>query len=130
MLYIRLIGINMKKPKHLKKKSKRIRKKVKQLYPSSLSSISLKKGCLCRLCSKGRLFQLKPGTNLRIVGQPWLQMEIYRPERFRCNLCGKIFTAKLPMEFAINSRADASAKAIVSLLKYRAGLPFYRQGQI
>ena len=39
MLYIPLIGINMKKPKHLKKKSKRIRKKVKQLYPRSLSSI-------------------------------------------------------------------------------------------
>lgn len=29
-----------------------------------------------------------------------------------------------------NSRADSTAKAIVSLLKYRGGVPFYRQGQI
>ena len=33
----------MKKPKHLKKKSKRIRKKGKQLYPNSLSSIQWRK---------------------------------------------------------------------------------------
>jgi len=31
---------------------------------------SLKKGCLCPFCSKGKFFQLKPRTNLRIVGQP------------------------------------------------------------
>ncbi len=28
------------------------------------------------------------------------------------------------------SRSDSSAKAIVSLLKYRGGVPFYRQGQM
>jgi transposase len=91
---------------------------------------NLKKGSTCPDCLKGRLFQLKSGTVLRIVGQPWLQVEIYRPERLRCSLCGKIFTAILPTEVAIGSRADSSAKAIVSLLKYRGGVPFYRQGQI
>jgi len=91
---------------------------------------TLKKGDVCPDCLKGKVFQLKPGATIRIVGQPWLQIEIYRPERFRCSLCGKIFKAMLPTEVAVGSRADHSAKAIVTLLKYRGGVPFYRQEQI
>jgi transposase len=91
---------------------------------------SLKKGSQCPGCMKGRLFSLKPGTVLRIVGQPWLQVEIYRPERLRCSLCGKTFTANLPLDVMEGSRADMSAKAIVTLLKYRGGVPFYRQEQL
>jgi transposase len=91
---------------------------------------TLKKGSICPECLKGKLFQLKPGTILHIVGQPWLQVEIYKPERLRCSLCGKIFTADLPRELNTDSRADASAKAIVTLLKYRGGVPFYRQEQV
>jgi transposase len=90
----------------------------------------MKKGSPCPSCDKGKLFNLSPGTVLRIVGQPWLQVEIYRPERLRCAVCGKVFTATLPPEVVTQSRADSSAKAIVSLLKYRGGVPFYRQGQI
>lgn len=91
---------------------------------------ALHKGGSCPLCLKGKLFQLKPGTVLRIVGQPWLKMQIYRPERLRCSLCGRIFTATLPEHIATDSRTNYSAKAIVSLLKYRGGVPFYRQEQI
>lgn len=91
---------------------------------------SLKKGNLCPSCRQGKLFSLKPGSVIRIVGQPWLQVEIYRPERLRCSACGKTFTAALPAEIAIGSRADNTAKAIVCLLKYRGGLPFYRQQQM
>jgi transposase len=91
---------------------------------------SLKKRNLCPSCSKGKLFDLTPGTVLRIIGQPWLQMEIYRPQRLRCPVCGQIFTAGLPKEVMTQSRADNGAKAVVSLLKYRGGVPFYRQGQI
>lgn len=91
---------------------------------------SLKRGSPCPSCNKGKLFNLSPGTVLRLVGQPWLQAEIYRSERLRCAICGKIFTAKLPEEVATESRADSNAKAIVSLLKYRGGVPFYRQGQM
>lgn len=91
---------------------------------------SLKKGSMCPSCSKGKLFNLSPGSFIRIVGQPWLQVEIYRPERLRCPVCGKIFTATLPQEVTVGSRTDSTAKAIVSLLKYRGGIPFYRQGHI
>lgn len=91
---------------------------------------SLKKGDRCPECLKGKLFQLKPGSVLHIKGQPYLQVEIYKPERLRCSLCGRVFTATVPLKGALGSRADSTAKAIVSLLKYRGGIPFYRQGQI
>lgn len=96
----------------------------------NIAHASLTKGSTCPSCQKGRLFNLSPGTVIRIVGQPWLQVEICRPERLRCSMCGKIFTAALSQEITTESRADSSAKAIVSLLKYRGGVPFYRQGQI
>ena len=91
---------------------------------------ALRKGDTCPHCLKGKLFHLKPGIVIRIVGQPWLKVEVYRPEKFRCSLCGNVFTAKLPTEVVTGSRADISAKAIVTLLKYRGGVPFYRQEQI
>jgi transposase len=101
-----------------------------QATVNDIAHQTLKKGDKCPECLKGRLFQLKPGTVVRIVGHPWLQVEIHRPERLRCSLCGKIFKAVLPTELAGNSRADSSAKAVVTLLKYRGGVPFYRQEQM
>jgi transposase len=91
---------------------------------------TLKRGDLCPECKKGKLFNLSPGNVLRIVGTPWLQVEIYKPERLRCSLCSKIFKATLPEEVMTGSRSDKTAKAIVSFLKYRGGLPFYRQEQL
>ena len=91
---------------------------------------SLKKGSLCPDCSKGKLFNLTPGTVLRITGQPWLNVRIYKPERLRCPICQAVFTAKLPQEIYTESRVDKTAKSIVSILKYRRGVPFYRQEQI
>lgn len=88
---------------------------------------TLQRGSVCPKCLKGKLFNLKPGTVLQIVGQPWLQVNIYRPERLRCSACGEVFSAKLPTELVTQSRADVTAKAIVSILKYRGGVPFYRQ---
>jgi len=91
---------------------------------------ALKKGSICPECGKGKLFNLAPGTVIRIVGQPWLNVRIYKPERLRCPICQKVFTAKLPEELYTESRIDKTAKSIVSILKYRGGMPFYRQEQI
>lgn len=85
---------------------------------------------MCPDCGKGKLFNLAPGTVLRITGQPWLNIRIYKPERLRCPICQAVFTAKLPEEIYTESRADKAAKTIVSILKYRGGVPFYRQEQI
>lgn len=91
---------------------------------------ALQKGSICPACGKGKLFNLAAGTVLRIVGQPWLNVHIYKPERLRCPVCQKVYTAKLPKELYTESRIDKTAKAIVSILKYRGGMPFYRQEQI
>jgi transposase len=95
-----------------------------------IAHATLKKGCICPECNKGKLYNLAPGTVLRIIGQPWLSVKIYKPERLRCPVCLKVFTAKLPEELYTESRVDKTAKAIVSILKYRGGVPFYRQEQI
>ena len=91
---------------------------------------TLKNGDLCPDCSKGRLSKLSAGSVIRIVGTPFLQIDLYKPERFRCSVCGKTFTAKLPNEVALGPRADNTAKAVVCLMKYKAGVPFYRQEQM
>ena len=91
---------------------------------------AFKKGMVCPNCGKGKLFNLSPGTVIRIIGGPWLNVEIYKPEKLRCSVCQTIFTATLPKELYTESRVDKSAKAIVSILKYRGGVPFYRQEQI
>ena len=85
---------------------------------------------VCPNCGRGKLFNLSAGTVVRIIGSPWLKVEIYKPERLRCPVCQTIFTATLPEELYKESRVDKSAKAIVSILKYRGGMPFYRQEQI
>ena len=102
----------------------------KEAKITEIAHQTLKKADICPACNKGKLFNLTPGTVLRITGQPWLNVDIYKPERLRCALCQQIFTSKLPPELYKESRVDNAAKAIVSILKYRGGVPFYRQEQI
>ena len=64
---------------------------------------------------------------LQIIGRPFIGAKHYQPERLRCALCGKVFRAIVP---GIIERVDITVKATVSLLKYRGGVPFYRQSQI
>lgn len=90
---------------------------------------TLTKGSHCPDCKKGKLYNLTPGSFLHITGSPLLEIEIYQTERLRCALCGKIFQATLPPEIA-KSRANKTAKTIVTLMKYRGGVPFYRQEKL
>lgn len=125
-------GSNQKKKKERKKggSGHRAASEYTEAKTIKIAHEALQKGDLCPDCKKGKLFNLSPGTILRIIGMPSLQVEIYRPEKLRCSLCGTIFTAKLPEGIMKGSRSDKTAKAIVSLLKYRGGLPFYRQEQL
>jgi transposase-like protein len=91
---------------------------------------ALKAGGLCPECGKGNLRVVNPGKVIRIIGQPWLQAVIYEQERFRCNTCGKTFTARLHKDVATAPKYDKTAKAIVAILKYRGGFPFYRQEKL
>lgn len=111
-----------------KRKGKRFSAKdYKNAIITKIGHLSLKAGCRCPECRSGNLRVVDPGIFLRIIGQPWLQAYIYELERFRCNTCGKTFTAKLPVDIARAPKYDKTAKAIVCLLKYRGGFPFYRQ---
>ena len=50
---------------------------------------------------------------------------IYEIARLRCNLCRKQFKADPPPGVG-TEKYDASAAAMVALLKYGSGMPFYR----
>jgi len=86
----------------------------------------LKVGDKCPECPKGKLFQLKkPAFVIRLTGNAPISGRIYELERLRCSSCQKIFKASLPEE-AGKKKYDERAGAIISLLKYGNGFPFYR----
>jgi rubredoxin len=83
-------------------------------------------GCSCPECKKGKLYKLKdPGPLIRFSGISPLQAKIWDLEKWRCNLCGKVFKAEAPPE-AGHEKYDASCIAMIGLLKYGSGMPFYR----
>lgn len=91
-----------------------------------VSHESLKTGDLCPECPKGRVYQLpEPGVLVRFVGMAPIAATVYELEKLRCNACGMIFTAKAPDE-AGPQRYDETVSAAVAVMKYGAGVPFYR----
>lgn len=87
---------------------------------------SLKPGDACPHCKKGTVYEsVKPGHLVRIRGQAPLGATVYELQKLRCNLCGKIFTAKAPPEVGPD-KYDAESAAMIALLKYGSGLPFNR----
>ena len=92
------------------------------------------KGDNCPECLKGKVYKVEPGSLLRITGQTPFTPEQHLMERLRCNTCGAYFTANLPDEVLSdgdsNQKYGYSARALMAIYKYFAGLPFYRQGSI
>ncbi len=58
-------------------------------------------------------------------GMAPLQAKVFELDRLRCNLCGQVFTAASP-EGAGTAKYDETAVAMIALLKYGSGVPFYR----
>jgi len=85
----------------------------------------LSEGDPCPVCDGGKLYEKTPSVIVRVVGQAPLQATVYRLQKLRCHLCGKIFTASAPEE-AGTAKYDATAASMIGLLKYGAGLPFNR----
>ncbi len=98
-------------------------------YPGAESKVvshpHLKPGCVCPHCGKGKVYELDPSQVLRIQGRPFLPALLYLLARWRCNLCGEVFTANLPPE-AGAKKYDETAGSILALLKYGTGMPFNR----
>lgn len=87
---------------------------------------TLKPGDPCPGCSKGTLYQMvKPKSVVRVTGQAPLQATVYQLQKLRCNLCGKIFTAKAP-EGMGTEKYDAESVSMIAMLKYGSGVPFNR----
>ena len=87
---------------------------------------SLKPGDHCPESLKGKVYVRKePALRIRVVGQAPLAATAYELESLRCNLCGEVFEAAAP-EGVGEKKYDASAAAMIGLLKYGSGVPFYR----
>jgi transposase len=84
---------------------------------------TLRPGDGCPECREGKVYRQKePATLVRIVGQAPLKATVFEMERLRCNACGEIFTTDEPAE-AGAEKYDATAVAIIALLKYGTGVP-------
>ena len=58
---------------------------------------SLRRGDHCPGCTTGKIYPLaEPATLVRITGMAPLGATVYACERWRCNLCGEVFTASAP----------------------------------
>ena len=87
---------------------------------------SLKPGDHCPECLKGKVYvQKEPALRIRVVGQAPIAATVYELERLRCNLCGEIFEAEAPASVG-EKKYDETAAAMIALLKYGSGVPFYR----
>jgi transposase len=92
----------------------------------AVSHSTLQAGDACPGCEKGKVYpQKEPRTLVRIVGQAPLQATVYELDRLRCNLCGEVFTAQEP-EGVGPEKYDETTAAMIALLKYGSGMPFYR----
>ena len=91
-----------------------------------IAHASLKAGDHCPECLKGKVYARKdPALRIRVVGQAPLAARVYELESLRCNLCGEVFEAAAP-EGVGEKKYDESAAAMIGLLKYGSGVPFYR----
>ena len=87
---------------------------------------NLHAGDACPGCEKGKVYsQKEPRTLVRIVGQAPLAATVYELDRLRCHLCGEVFTAEEP-EGVGPEKYDETTAAMIALLKYGSGMPFYR----
>ena len=87
---------------------------------------TLHAGDSCPGCEKGKVYpQKEPRRLVRIVGQAPLAATVYELDRLRCNLCGEVFTAQEP-EGVGPEKYDETTAAMIALLKYGSGMPFYR----
>lgn len=87
---------------------------------------SLQGGDTCPGCQSGTVYAVtEPGVLVRFIGQAPLQATIYEIEKLRCHRCGQIFTAQAPADVG-PEKYDATAVAMMALLKYGTGMPFNR----
>jgi transposase len=90
---------------------------------------TLAKGDRCPACSRGNLYEVDPGIFIHIKGAPPLTATVHHAQKLRCATCGEIFTANVPKE-ARKQKYDETADALIALMKYGVGTPFYRLSKL
>ena len=84
----------------------------------------------CPLCPKGIVYRLKqPGHVICFTGQVPINATVYELEKLRCNLCGEVFTANAPGD-KTGRDYDATAMAMIAILKYGYGFPWNRLAKL
>ncbi len=98
-------------------------------YPGAdlvdVSHPELSPGDACPECVQGTLYEKSPGVLVRFTGQARLHATVYRMQKLRCHLCGKLFTAPSPAGVG-DDKFDHTVASMIGLLKYGNGLPFNR----
>lgn len=84
-----------------------------------------KAGDLCELCERGKLYPYESSPLVRVTGVAPIRAKVWELERLRCNACGEIFTATAP-EGVGTQKYDERAAAMIALLRYGTGMPFFR----
>ena len=92
----------------------------------AVAHATLASGDLCPECRRGKVYRQKePATLVRFVGHAPLEATVFEMERLRCNACGQMFTAEVPATVGPD-KYDATAVAMIALMKYGTGVPFHR----
>lgn len=127
---------NLAKRKKSKPHGRKSKVQAAQINPEVIhhKHADLQKGDNCPECPTGKLYKFEPATFLRITGHSPFKPEQHVMERLRCNACGAYFTAPVSDEViadgALHQKYGYSARALMSISKYYAGSPFYRQGSM
>ena len=79
----------------------------------------------CTGCGKGKVYKDRPGILVRVTGRSPFGARIFECEKWRCNACGKIYSARPPAGVG-RRKYDEGAAAMLALLKYAGGFPFNR----
>lgn len=98
-----------------------------------------KEGDICPECQKGKLREAEPSVEYAWAGHAPITLTIFLLQRLVCDLCKKVFTAHVPEDIqsrTVDDSADdtktgrcdtnASANAMVVLMRFQYGVPNYR----
>ena len=86
----------------------------------------MESGAPCPECPNGKVYpQREPATLVRVKGVAPFAATVYELERWRCNLCGEVFTAPAPDGVGSEKYGETVA-AMLGMLRYGSGLPMHR----
>ena len=86
----------------------------------------LKSGDPCPQCVAGKIYESPPKVIVKVVGQSPLGATLIYLRQLRCRICEAVFTAPMPDGQSTGDKYDPSCAAMLAMLRYGAGMPFFR----